>query len=122
MPSVPHLYEVTIDVPESLAERYSAWLDDHVAQMKTVLFGITKVEVVYTNDEVSCPADVAIAEFKDKPYSRLIAKYYVESKEQIDDYIANRSAPMRSAAIDTFGQQVFSCFRFSRRIVPVSEE
>ena len=119
--TVPHLYEVTIRVPVSIRDQYSNWLDDHVQEMKKVLHGITKVEVECTNEEIPCPSDVTHAEYKDKPYTTFVAQYFVESKEQIDDYIANRSAPMRSAAIETFGEEVFGVLRFGRRIVPVSE-
>jgi hypothetical protein len=118
----PHLYEVTIDVPASLLEAYLGWLKPHAEEMKSHLYGIQSTDIIVKEEELPTPTDgVLKEEFKGKPYRRLIARYIVESKEQIDDYIANRSAPMRSAAISAFGQEVFSCFKFSRRVVPVSE-
>ena len=120
---VPHLYEVTILVPNELSSKYSSWLDDHVREMRQVLHGIQKVDVLKNaGGSIPCPPDVTHPEYKGKSYTTFIARYFVESKEQIDDYIANRSAPMRSAAIGTFGEEVFTgALRFSRRIVPVSE-
>lgn len=121
-PATAYLYEVTIDVPISLVDKYGKWLVSHIEEMKSHLHGILSVETIARENDLPAPDNLTNEEFKGKPYRRFIVQYIVENRDQIDDYIANRSAPMRTAAIDTFGQETLSCFRFERRVVPVAEK
>jgi hypothetical protein len=96
------IYEVNVEVEPSLSEKYLAWLRGHIGEMKTQLCGIQRVAVSSREAAADGWASFTII-------------YTLNSREDLDDYISNRSARMRQQAVDAFGTN----FRASRRIMTV---
>jgi hypothetical protein len=96
------LYEVNIEVEPSLADKYVEWLRVHIDEMRTVLHGIKRVTL-------------AKRDAAEDGWVAFTVVYSVASREDLDDYLANRAARMRQQAMETFGDK----FRASRRIMNV---
>ncbi len=115
------IYEVNIDVHPEIAEAYKEWLRHHARGMFNLIDGLVSADLCVRDVAVPCPADYEDAgedggEGASKPadWVGITATYRIQTRAALDDYIANRSAPMRAEAIERFGTKRF---RASRRIM-----
>jgi hypothetical protein len=98
--------------------------------MRAVLPGILRADICRRLEPVPCPSDYeetvsredgGEGESRPSPWTGFTVSYLVDSKEHLDDYIANRSAAMRQEAIDRFGTSRFRAFRRIMAVVAVSQ-
>ena len=108
------IYEVQIDVVESRADEYWAWLKAHSEEMRAQLHGIEDI-AMSCRGAVAAPADAAAPAAAWRGFT---VRYKVASREQVDDYIVNRAPAMRQHAIEKFGVENM---RGQRSITDVAE-
>lgn len=87
------IYEVRIFVPTALAKSFKDWLDDHIDDM---------LSLSYFSD-----AQVIEGEPLDRPNTHLfVARYELNSKQDLQDYLLNAAPQMRSKLPDEFNGKV----------------
>jgi hypothetical protein len=96
--SGPVVYEVNIDVDPTIADAYLAWLQHHIAQMRTQIEGITSITL--------CTRPKGV-EGAGPDWVGYTAYYHVSSRAALDDYLENRAAAMRQDGLNTFGEGKF---------------
>jgi hypothetical protein len=103
------VYEVNIDVAPAIEDAYYEWLLVHCEEMTHQIEGMRNFTI--------CERDAAA----DSPGWKkgYTVSYFIETRESLDDYIANRAAVMRQQAVDTFGADQF---KGTRRIMTVRKE
>ncbi len=93
------IYEVKVEVDESIAEEYLLWLKTHIADI-VAQAGFTKAEL-FTLTETP-------------PNTRSwVTHYHSKSREQVDSYMKNLAPHFRADGINRFGNR----FRAERRIL-----
>ena len=103
------VYEVNIDVAPAIEEAYYAWLLVHCEEMRHQITGMHNFMI--------CEREASdTSNGWKKGYT---VSYLIETREALDDYIANRAAVMRQQAVDTFGADQF---RGTRRIMNVLKQ
>lgn len=96
------VYEVTLTVDSGIAEEFDDWLEQHVADMLE-LPGFVGAETFHLESD-------------DEHKVRRVTRYTLQSKDELDAYLAGQAAAMRQEGIDRFGDR----FRASRRILSPS--
>lgn len=114
---MPVIYEVNIDVHPSIAEAYVEWLRPHIEEMYHQIHGLRSARLCRREPRLDYPADTPV--LPDATWVGYTVTYEILSRDALDDYLANRSGPMRQSALDTFGTGKFVAFR---RIMDVLEE
>jgi hypothetical protein len=111
----PVVYEVNVDVHPSIAEAYEAWLIPHVEKMFTLIEGLRSADICRREPTagVAVPTtpEESAAGAELPKWHGLTITYKIDTKEALDDYLANRAGPMRQDAIDHFGTTKFKAFR-----------
>eukprot|EP00672_Neobodo_designis_P010694 CAMPEP_0174868302 /NCGR_PEP_ID=MMETSP1114-20130205/65730_1 /TAXON_ID=312471 /ORGANISM="Neobodo designis, Strain CCAP 1951/1" /LENGTH=124 /DNA_ID=CAMNT_0016103517 /DNA_START=27 /DNA_END=398 /DNA_ORIENTATION=+ len=115
------IYEVNIDVHPSIAQEYREWLAHHARGMFSLIEGLETAELSVRDGGVPCPPDYTEDDndggdcaTRPADWVGYTAVYRIRTRAALDDYVANRSGPMRAEAISRFGT---SKFRASRRIM-----
>ena len=99
------IYEVTLNVDREIIDEFDDWLSGHAMEMLE-LPGFTA-------------ARIYAAESDDESRACRIARYELESRALLDEYLAGPAAAMRQSGADLFGDR----FDASRRIMsPVDSE
>lgn len=93
------IYEVTLSIDREIVEAFDIWLADHVGEMLE-LPGFLKAETFELEDD-------------DEERARRVTHYYLESEEDLEQYLAGPANEMRQSGIDRFVDQ----FEASRRVL-----
>ena len=93
------IYEVNLEIEESIYTPFLQWLWPHIEDMKTKDgFGNVLVHTV---------------ESSESPVKKLSVHYYVESRQKLQHYFDHHAQSMREDGIKRFGGQ----FKANRRIL-----
>lgn len=88
-----YIYEVRIFVPMALAHSFKDWLDDHIDDMLSLSY-FTEARVIE-------------GESLDRPNTHLfVARYEMNSKQDLQDYLLNAAPQMRSKLPEEFQGKV----------------
>lgn len=98
------IYEVNLEVDEDINYKMAAWLQEHIANMLN--FNGFKSAYWYFR----LPEDEG-----DEAFGKTLwtIQYVVETRQQLDDYLNNHAAAMRTEGEEKFGGK----FKASRRIM-----
>lgn len=99
------LYEVNLKIASDVFEEYMSWLKVHVKEMLS--FDGFESAKYLTNSEQNDPGFVKVT-----------MQYFVDSLDDLNDYLENHSQKMRSEGTAKFPNK----FSASRRIFNVQEE
>jgi len=91
------IYEVNLTVHPEVSSGYKLWLEDHIKEMLNFK-GFKKA--------------LFLENLEETPSSQWTVQYFIDSKENLDDYLSHHAKIMREQALDKFSGQ----FSASRRI------
>lgn len=98
------IYEVNLEVDEEINYKMAAFLQEHLQQMLTFKgFRTAYWFFRRPEDEPEAPTETTL----------WTIQYVVDSREDLDDYLANHAEKMRGETTDRFGDK----FKASRRIL-----
>lgn len=108
------IYEVNLEVDESINHKMAGWLPDHITEMLG-FDGFKAAHWYFRNPEDETPADASSTEGSSKsaPKTLWTIHYLVESRAALDDYFKNNAPRMREEGKNRFGDQ----FTATRRIL-----
>jgi len=98
------IYEVNLEVDEDINYKMAAYLQEHLEKMLT--FNGFQTAYWYfrrPEDEENAPQDKTL----------WTIQYVIDNRENLEDYLANHAATMRSETIERFGDK----FKATRRIL-----
>jgi len=99
------IYEVNLDVQQSIAHEFALWLPKHVQAMQALGYFV-KTELFLRRPE----DEGRSATSKDTLWT---VHYYLTDRVQLDAYLRNHAAKMRADGTERFGEQ----FTATRRVL-----
>lgn len=100
------IYEVTLTIQREIIDTFDGWLANHVEEMLAIP-GFVSANVFSLDDDEDGNA-------------QRVTQYILESEGHLESYFADRSAEMRQAGIDRFGDQ-FTATRRTLRETDIAD-
>ncbi|MCL9780219.1 DUF4286 family protein [Vibrio sp. S4M6] len=97
------LYEVNLDISDSIYDDYMAWLTPHIKEMLK-FEGFIKADIFHNTE-----SEIGV--------KKVTAAYLVDSEENLNHYLSEMAASMRSDGINRFGDK----FSATRRVLRLTE-
>jgi hypothetical protein len=93
------IYEVNLKIRNEIADQFADWLDGHIQQL-----------LQFDGFSSAVWTEIEQEESDEKWWT---VHYYVDTREQLEDYLQNHAATMRADGTDRFGGN----FTATRRIM-----
>ncbi|MBI5172405.1 MAG: DUF4286 family protein [Candidatus Obscuribacter sp.] len=95
------IYEVNLEVDESIKFKYAGWLPAHIEKMMTMP-GFMNAYWFFREPQF---------EGKDPNKTLWTIQYFLKDQESLDQYLNNQAKAMRQEALDLFGAEHFKAER-----------
>lgn len=97
------LYEVNVEINETIYEDYLLWLHSHVKEI-LLIDGFVRANIFEDQDQTDSIKKFSI-------------QYFLKDQKSLESYLKNHAPRLRQDGIDRFGNQ----FKATRRVLELKE-